>query len=36
MSADMESVNLNLSIPGDGGTIEVRIGSPAGALLATD
>ena len=32
---DMESVNLSLSIPGDGGTIEVRTGSPTGALMAT-
>jgi beta-glucosidase len=33
--SDIESVNVKLSIPGDGGTIEVRTGSPTGTLLAT-
>ena len=31
----IESININLSIPGDGGSIEVRTDSPEGALLAT-
>lgn len=29
-----ESLNINLSIPGDGGSVEVRKDSPAGILLA--
>lgn len=33
--SDAESVNLNLSIPGSGGAVEFRLGSPSGALLAT-
>lgn len=33
--SDIESINLNLSIPGDGGSIEVRAGSPTGTLLAS-
>jgi beta-glucosidase len=33
--SDIESVNLNISIPGDGGYVEFRLGSPAGELLAT-
>ncbi len=33
--SDIESINLNLSIPGDGGIIEVRTGSATGALLAS-
>ncbi|MBG0857908.1 MAG: glycoside hydrolase family 3 C-terminal domain-containing protein [Bacteroidales bacterium] len=33
--SNMESININLSIPGDGGSIEVRKDSPAGALLAS-
>jgi beta-glucosidase-like glycosyl hydrolase len=33
--SDLESINLNLTIPGDGGTIEVRTGSPTGTLLTT-
>jgi len=33
--SNIESINLNLSIPGDGGSIEVRIGSPTGNLLAS-
>jgi hypothetical protein len=33
--SDLESINLNLTIPGDGGTIEVRTGSPTGPLLTT-
>ncbi len=31
----IESINLNLSIPGDGGSVEVRTGSPTGILLAS-
>jgi beta-glucosidase len=33
--SNIESINLNLSIPGDGGSIEVRAGSPTGTLLAS-
>ena len=33
--SDIKSINLNLTIPGDGGSIEVRVGSPAGKLVAT-
>ncbi|NMC40986.1 MAG: carbohydrate-binding protein, partial [Bacteroidales bacterium] len=33
--SNMESININLTIPGDGGTIEVRIDSPEGARLAS-
>ncbi|MCJ7446806.1 MAG: glycoside hydrolase family 3 C-terminal domain-containing protein [Bacteroidales bacterium] len=33
--SDIESINLNLTIPGDGGTVEFRMGSPTGSLLAT-
>jgi hypothetical protein len=33
--SNMESININLSIPGDGGSIEVRKDSPTGALLAS-
>ncbi len=29
------SINLRLAIPGDGGTIEFRLGSPSGRLIAT-
>ncbi len=31
----VESINLNLGIPGDGGRIEFRTGSPSGELIAT-
>ena len=33
--SNIASINLNMAIPGDGGTVEVRVGSPAGRLLAT-
>ena len=33
--SNIENINLNLSIPGDGGTIEVRVGSLAGNLLGS-
>ena len=31
----IEKINLFITIPGDGGYVEFRVGSPAGALLAT-
>jgi len=31
----IENINLNLSVPGDGGVIEVRVGSTTGNLLAS-
>lgn len=31
----VENINLNLSVPGDGGVIEVRVGSTSGNLLAS-
>lgn len=30
-----DKINMNVTVPGDGGTIEVRLGSPTGNLLAT-
>ncbi len=33
--SNIESININLSIPGDGGSVEVRAGSPTGTLLAS-
>jgi len=33
--SSIENINLNLSVPGDGGSIEVRIGSVTGNLLAS-
>lgn len=33
--SNAESININISIPGDGGSVEVRTGSPAGKLIAT-
>jgi beta-glucosidase len=33
--SNMESININLTIPGDGGSIEVRKDSPTGTLLAS-
>ena len=33
--SDMASINVNLTIPGDGGSIEFRTGSATGSLLAT-
>jgi beta-glucosidase-like glycosyl hydrolase len=33
--SDIEGINLSLTIPADGGSIEVRTGSATGALLAT-
>lgn len=33
--SNLESINLNLSVPGDGGSIEVRKDLPTGVLLAS-
>ena len=33
--SNIKGINLNMAIPGDGGTVEVRTGSPGGTLLAT-
>ena len=33
--SNIESININISIPGDGGSVEVRAGSPTGTLLAS-
>ncbi|MBN2861963.1 MAG: glycoside hydrolase family 3 C-terminal domain-containing protein, partial [Bacteroidales bacterium] len=33
--SDIESVNINMGIPGDGGYVEFRLGSRTGPLLAT-
>ncbi len=33
--SNIKSIDLNMTIPGDGGTVEVRTGSPDGPLLAT-
>jgi beta-glucosidase-like glycosyl hydrolase len=32
---NIDKMNLRLNVPGDGGTIEARVGSPTGNLLAT-
>lgn len=32
---DIDSIGVNLSIPGEGGVIEVRVGTPDGNLIAT-
>jgi beta-glucosidase len=32
---DLDKMNIRLNIPADGGTVEARIGSPTGNLLAT-
>lgn len=33
--SDMEAITLRLNVPGDGGTIEARVGSPTGNVVAS-